>query len=102
MVASLMDNTMNTITACILGSHLLVDGLEGWLDPLLQQFELPSLQGTPQGSTIAHTALLAVGLRSQIFGSGHTLPFLLRVVLAPVLGFEYFLSKLVVKKRMFF
>jgi hypothetical protein len=46
---------------------------------------------------------MAIGVKSQLMpgGTGNGIPILLKLVLAPVIAFEFFLSNLVLKKAQF-
>lgn len=101
VIAFVMDKATNVFSACSMGSSMIVNAVEELVDPILVQLGLPTLEGTPHGVAVLQTALIAIGYRSQIFNVGSSLPTILKIVLAPLIAFEAFLSGLVFKKGLF-
>lgn len=96
-------NTFSAVSQCALGSHLLAEAAEAWLDPLLQRLHLPAIHNTPALDIAVHSLFFALGMRRMIlaavFGIPQTpLPSILKILLAPLRVFEFILSKFVISR----
>lgn len=101
LIAFVMNRAAHVFSACSIGSNMIVEAAQEILDPLLEKLELPTLKSTPQGAALLHTALLSLGFLQQFKPGGGGLPGFLKLILAPAIAFEFFLSQLVMKKSMF-
>ena len=100
-LAFLLDHSIEVINVCSLGSNILINGLESLLDPCLFKFNLPTIESNPKYITIIHTVLLYIGIKTQLFNHNNKhnsgLPQVLKILLSPLLGFEFFLKKKIFK-----
>jgi hypothetical protein len=98
VIAFLMDKALAVYGACTVGSDMLVNAIEDLFDPLLEKMHAPTIRSQPYYATMLQTSLIVIGARSQLLGRNR-LPLVLKVLLSPVLAFEYFLDNLVLTKR---
>lgn len=96
-IAFAMGKLTAIFSACSVGSQMVVQSIEAVVDPWLVHFNLPPLKDTPGRVTAMQTSLLALGYTFQIKHSG--IPLWLKLVLSPVLAFEFFLTKSVKKSN---
>ena len=97
-----LDETLGLISACSLGSDIVLNSIQSLIDPILIKLKIPTMKATPAATAAAHTALIVLGVRSQIFrGHAHDIPVILRLPLAPLLAVEFFLKKMVMTNTLF-
>jgi len=97
-----LDDMMASVSQCALGSHLLVEAMESWLDPVLSQLHLPTIHSTSILDLAAHSILFAWGMWQTVLvalfgGQPRSLPSVLKVLLTPLRAFEFILSKFVIR-----
>ena len=101
LLAFLLDHSIEVINVCSLGSNILINGLESLLDPFLNKLNLPTIESNPTYITIIHTILLYIGIKTQLYSNNkHNnsgLPQIFKILLSPLLGFEFFLKKKIFK-----
>lgn len=101
VVSLFLEDTMAALSQCALGSHLLVETAEAWLDPVLERLNLPAIKNTPVLAVLAHSIIFGIGIWQTVlvavFGAEpKTMPSILKVLLSPLRAFEFILSKFVI------
>lgn len=102
VLSFVMNETLEVISACSLGTDILINGLQSLLDPILKKMKLGTIKESPKVTAAVHAILVFLGVKLQMFTADKVeIHPLLRVILLPVLILEGFLKKMVMTNGLF-
>ena len=91
---------VTTASACSIGSNMIVNALEAFLDPILVKLDLPTLETSPQKVTLLQTLLVVAGYWHQMRPGGAHIPGYIKFILSPFSALELLLSKMMLSKKL--
>ena len=97
-----MNETLDVISACSLGTDILINGLQSLLDPIFKKMKIGTIKNSPKTTAAVHFILIFLGVKLQIFGANkYEIHPIIKVILAPVLMLEAFLKRMVLTNGLF-
>jgi hypothetical protein len=89
--------TASIVSACALGSKMLVESVEDVLDPFLVKASLPTLRDNPSIAATVQSGVLVYGVFSQLKPGSGKMPLLIKLLTAPMFFIETLIGTFLLK-----
>jgi hypothetical protein len=96
IAAYCLKETTIVLSACALGSHMLLEAVEDICDPFLERMRLPTLKRNPPLAAAIQGGALAFGVLNQMRHGGDQIPRFLRILMSPIFFVETLIDMLLI------